>query len=49
MKPEEPLKVANFAWICMGLADGVMEQRHVHKVWLQTDRLSTECNVCCRR
>ena len=24
MKPEEPLKVANFAWVCMGLADGVM-------------------------
>ena len=38
---------------CMGLGgfgvDGVMEQQHVHKVWLRTDRLSTKCHVSCRR
>ncbi len=43
------LRVANFAWVCLGLVDGVMERQHVHKVWLRTDRLSTKCHVCCRR
>ena len=42
-----PLKV--FAWVWVGLVDGVMEQQHVHKVWLPTDHLSTKCHVSCRR
>lgn len=49
MKPQEPLKVANFEWVWVGLVDGVMEQQHVHKVWLRTDHLSTKCHVSCRR
>ena len=44
-----PLKVVGFAWVWVGLVDGVMEQQHVHKVWLRTDRLSTKCHVSCRR
>ena len=38
-----------FAWVWVGLVEGVMEQQHVHKVWLRTDRLSTKCHVSCRR